>query len=372
MLDRSKLLRELQQITPSLFNDYSSEYTVARTVWDQITRDGAFALKARAATTTLAVPTWQGPLDEAVALDPIAQYRAIAVDGSQIYPDRHHGVGCYLINIGSVVITYGHRERGVYLNSNPHLFVGEAENALPITPDFVNCRRDAFECAAGLKVSAHHAHNSAITQLLLFDGSLIFWHLAAKEQEFQKYFVSQYVSVLQSLYESRLLSAWYISSPKNKEVSNLIRLAVSNFDTSNQTALTQVAHVADTAVACFYLQPGMRSAIFAHTSSLAQLYPEHVRPHFIYLHVGTEVARIEFPAWIAQDVHLVNTIAQIALDQCTKGNGYPVVLAEAHEQAVVKGNDREFFYHVLAKIGIEQKQRMSISQKSLKKRGIGI
>jgi hypothetical protein len=63
---------------------------------------------------------------------------------------------------------------------------------------------------------------------------------------------------------------------------------------------------------------------------------------------------------------------QIIINQAQKGRGYPVCLAEAHEQAVVKGPDREFFYHMIQKIGYDYKQRINISQKSLKKRGIGI
>jgi hypothetical protein len=60
------------------------------------------------------------------------------------------------------------------------------------------------------------------------------------------------------------------------------------------------------------------------------------------------------------------------LDQCNKGRGYPVVLAEAHEQAVVKGADRDFFYSVITKIGIEENKRILVSQKSAKKRRMSI
>ncbi len=70
--------------------------------------------------------------------------------------------------------------------------------------------------------------------------------------------------------------------------------------------------------------------------------------------------------------HMVNNIASMIIDQCAKGRGYPVALAEAHEQAVVKGPDREFFYQLLHKFGFEQKQRFNLSQKVIKKRGIGI
>jgi NurA-like 5'-3' nuclease len=82
--------------------------------------------------------------------------------------------------------------------------------------------------------------------------------------------------------------------------------------------------------------------------------------------------RVEVPAWIAHDEEKLKVIGKIVFDQAQKGRGYPVCLAEAHEQAVIKGPDREFFYHVLQKAGIEQKQHYAISQKSLKKRGIGI
>ena len=98
----------------------------------------------------------------------------------------------------------------------------------------------------------------------------------------------------------------------------------------------------------------------------------HLIPHFFYLHTGYEIARVEIPAWIASDDAAVSLVARMLLDQSIKGRGYPVVLAEAHEQAVVKGPDRDFFYQMITKLSIERKQRILLSQKSVKKRGIGI
>ena len=88
--------------------------------------------------------------------------------------------------------------------------------------------------------------------------------------------------------------------------------------------------------------------------------------------MGNEIGRVEIPAWVAWDEQLVDVVAQTMIDQCIKGHGYPVVLAEAHEQAVVKGPDRDFFYHLLHKIGMERHVRPVLSQKVIKKRGIGI
>ncbi len=81
---------------------------------------------------------------------------------------------------------------------------------------------------------------------------------------------------------------------------------------------------------------------------------------------------MEIPAWVAQDESMVNRIATYIYDQCTKGGGYPVGLAEAHEQAVVKGPDREFFYHLLTKMSIARKRGVVTSQKAQRKRSIGV
>ncbi len=60
------------------------------------------------------------------------------------------------------------------------------------------------------------------------------------------------------------------------------------------------------------------------------------------------------------------------LDNTLKGRGYPFVLAEPNEQAVGKGADRDFFNHLIQKIGVDKHRHIALSQKSVKKRGIGI
>ena len=115
-----------------------------------------------------------------------------------------------------------------------------------------------------------------------------------------------------------------------------------------------------------------RSIIFKNCSSISDYYPSVVRPFFFYIHTGAEIGRVEIPAWIAQEEQLVDYVASVIIDQCKKGSGYPVALAEAHEQAVVKGPDREFFYHFLQKMIIERGKPVSTSFKSLKKKGMNI
>jgi NurA-like 5'-3' nuclease len=91
---------------------------------------------------------------------------------------------------------------------------------------------------------------------------------------------------------------------------------------------------------------GECSPLWKSHARILQEYGEH-QIYFCYLHVGTEIARIEMPAWTALDVELRSQALQIILAQVQKGYGYPVALAEAHNQAVVTGSDRRRFFAIL-------------------------
>jgi NurA domain len=375
MLDRSKVMRAIQEQTHALFYDHSPEYQYARQLWERICADVTFIYKVQESNTTLSVPTWTGLLGEVTECLPLTvPHQVIGVDGSQIYPDRHQGLACYLINIGAVILTYGAGNKAVQFHSEPQVFVGDTDyEGIPISPDVVNCRRDAYEFAAGVQLSKQCKERAfQLPRLLLLDGSLIFWHLEAKDQIFKQVFFQQYIKELHALYEQRMLCASYVSMPKHREVSHLLRLAACNFALENCTELENLEHINDAAVVRLYVKPYARTTVFKHMGSIKDSYPPHLQPHFFYVNTGNEIGRVEIPAWIARDAQLIDMVARILIDQCNKGNGYPVVLAEAHEQAVIKGPDRDFFYHLIAKVGIDNKQRVLRSQKSMKKRGIGI
>jgi hypothetical protein len=380
MLDRPKLLKEFTKISDKLFLDTSHEYQLAQKVWEEIADDSTFAYKIKTLKSPWILPSWVGKLNETI---PVAQinspYAVLAVDGSQIYPDRHQGIACYLINVGFVQLAYGIvEEKPLLLESRPHIFLSHVESESESTvqdgsADAVNCLREEYELRAGFEqglLLKEKMGNQPYA--VLFDGSLIFWHLESKDEAIKEKFLSTYLHIMHQFFQARIPMASYISFPKSKELVNLIRVALCKFELEGCTEHKAVDHIVDAQVARFFLNQGERTIIFQNHSAISSLYPDHLKPHFFYLHVGQEVIRVEIPAWIAEDAEQVRVISEIIFDQAMKGRGYPVCLAEAHEQAVIKGPDREFFYHVLQKAGIEQKQRYAISQKSLKKRGIGV
>jgi hypothetical protein len=377
MLNRAKVMKELQARSADLFIDRSHEYNLARACWERIVANPHFIDKVRALPTPWLIPSWQGPLDRTVAIAPLNNpYRVVAIDGSQIYPDRHQGTACFLINIGTVDITYGLNVPQVYFDTQPFVYVGKDHaDEIEASADLVNCRRQELELVAGLersKLIAEQLAQKPMPYAFLFDGSLIFWHLESKEQDLKDAFLGRYLGLLHELYNQQVICAGYISLPKNKELVNLMRIELCNFVIEGCTQHQIVDHLVDTAIASFFLPARARTTVFASNAKIGALYPDHLKPYFFYLNVETEIARVEIPTWIAHNEQLVDGIAALLLDQSLKGHGYPLVLAEAHEQAVVKGPDRDFFYQLIAKVGIEQKQRLFMSQKSIKKRGMGI
>jgi len=375
MLNRQKLAQKLNAISNSLFIDTSHEKEIAYESWQRLVKDPLLREKVKKIDAPWLIPDWQGALNETHLIEPITTpYGALAVDGSQVYPDRHEGIGCFLINIGVAHIAYG-SPAGVYFSSDPTVFTSFNEDDIEAESphDLVNCLRQELELQATV-----HASSTArqlfgqMPLLVLCDGSLVFWHLESKGPYLRDRFLGSYIHALEQLYQQKTLNAGYISLPKSKELVNLIRLELCNFEPLECVAHKQIKHLLDAMVARFFLTPGMRSNVFKSTATICNYYPEHLTPYFFYLDVGSEIARVEVPQWIASDDQLTSQVAALMLDQAHKGRGYPLALAESHEQAVVKGPDREFFYLMLSKMSVTHKRSRMISPKSSRKRGMGI
>jgi len=68
------------------------------------------------------------------------------------------------------------------------------------------------------------------------------------------------------------------------------------------------------------LKPGERSAVFGIQSRFAAEYPEALALHFFYLNVGRPgrswLARVEIPAWVAENPRMLDDLHAILVQQC--------------------------------------------------------
>ena len=318
-----------------------------------------------------------------------AEFTVMASDGSHIDVDRHRSARCYLINIGSVVLHYGASPDAV-LDSLPCLYAGDED--LVITPAGVRGREQPVEGALlGIKRGIDECRRLAelavelpagSSALALLDGSLIFWGLEAypefvTEALLDKGFLD-YLNELKRLNSNKKIAlASYISFPRSTDVVNALRVALCPHDpldtdryckTCETRECEAVAGVRDRELFSNMLSKGERTVLFATQSSIVRKrYGEHWI-YFFYLKVDDEIARVEIPQWVAGDENLLNLTHSLILDQCRRGQGYPVALSEAHEQAVVTGADRENFWTLVESAMVDEHMPTPTSGKSQSKR----
>ncbi len=335
-----------------------------------------------------------------------AAHTVIATDGSQIAPNHHEIAYCYLLNIGRVVLHYG-QGRQPMLDSLPEVFYRPEDLYVSRqwgirTEEWMGYCRTVSESVAlaelaewSLNTTAPLTpHASRLTphasshQIPLFqppptlamvDGSLIYWFLESLPQDACDRILPPILAAWSKLQALRVPLVGYLSASRSGEMLNFLRLKrcpYANPDCTthcpgqtDQAPCQVFDPLRDVALWARLLNPGQRSPLWKSSASILEQYGEHP-VYFCYVHVGPEVARIEMPEWVALDSELLDTALSLSLAQVHKGFGYPVALAEAHNQAVVRGGDRTRFFALLEREMLRAGlQNIGTSYKEARKRG---
>jgi len=343
------------------------------------------ARKIESSKTTWLVAGLVDGLDRCHQALPIPdEFTVIATDGSHIDVDRHKSARCYLLNIGTVVLHYGVSPMAT-LDSFPRLYSEDEDLVVtppmgkgreqPIEGMLLGIKRSVEECRWLAKLAAELPEGSSA--LALLDGSLILWALEAypefvTEALLNKGFL-RYLAEIRKLNNGKKIAlASYISFPRSTDVVNVLRVALCPYepvdcDRCEKRVCDVVAGVRDRELFSNLLNRGERSSFFISPSKIQKHYGMH-QVYFFYLRLDEEIARVEIPRWVAVNEELLNLTHSLILDQCQRGQGYPVVLSEAHEKAVVTGADREQFWQLVESSLVEEHMPSFSSAKSQSKR----
>lgn len=383
MLNRDLLASALQEMQENLFIPLTDHVLMAEQEWIRFGQHEA----TKTAVQELVEVGGQALVVSGTFSDchPVeindAPYQVLGVDGSQVYPERHRAdVNCYLLNAGGCFVSYG-EQSAVTLFSHPRIesIRNNDEYDGAVTVGFVDAQREVYEYEKAIEYATTLCPiNRDNRFVVMIDGTLLLWHLEHKVPALKEYFLERHLEALRCFKQKKISIAGYISLTKSKELVAMMRQLFEVIETTDsfltmlQSRFLNEDEVTDARLLRDILRPGMRTTVFKSAARIASWYPAAFVPCFFYLHVGSEIVRVELPYWQAEDNGIVDMIAQLCYDQAMKGQGYPVVLAEAHEQAVVKAADKEFFYHLVLKAGITQRRAMTFSQKSIKKRGMSV
>lgn len=325
---------------------------------------------------------------------PPEEFTVIATDGSHIDVDRHQSTRCFLINIGSVKLSYGTNPDAT-IGSSPRLYSDDKDLVLS-PPEGTAGREQMIEGALlGMKRGIEECHYladmagelpSGVSVLALVDGSLILWGLASKDcpafvvdELLNNGFLRHLENMRKLNKEKALALASYISFPRSTDVVNALRVAICPHDApdcdrycgnipTGERKCDTVAGIRDRDLFSALLNNSERSSLFISRSSIVDKYYGEHRVYFFYIRIDDEIARVEIPQWVAIDEKLCGLTHSLILDQCKRGQGYPVALSESHEQAVLTGADRENFQHLIEIMLSEKQVQTASSVKSQSKR----
>ncbi len=388
MLDLTKLAKAMQGISQHL----TVEATASRQRLDlaQKLLAAAYAQQAELVQRqqkwrdrmlfTAAAPV--EPLNTRIDLPvPPAVHTVIATDGSQIAPNHHEIAYCYLLNVGRVVLHYG-QNRQPLLDSLPEVFYRFEDLYISRqwgirTEEWMGYRRTASEATVLAELAC--AAQNQVPTLAMVDGSLVYWFLEQLPNEARDRILPPILDAWSHLRNSGIPIIGYLSASRSGEALNFLRLQACTHKVPDcmtfcpnqleKTPCQVLDPLRDTALWTVQLQPGQRSALWRSSARILDLYGDHAI-YFCYVHVGTEIARIDLPAWVAENSVLLDQSLGLMLAQVQKGYGYPVALAEAHNQAVVRGGDRARFFALLEQQMIKAGLRnVGTSYKEARKRG---
>jgi hypothetical protein len=213
--------------------------------------------------------------------------------------------------------------------------------------------------------------------VLLLDGPLIQWRMLKDLREGdRREIIGLFQALVRSSRELCIPIAGYVSRPRAVAWITLLRFAlcpdVRNpdkkrlCDDCRQTLLrdyddpkpsahhAELAGLRDADLVARLLpasQEGWRTQVVElHSKMWNEVSDGAGGVGFFYLQAGTEVARVELPEWVWTDAEQMRLLHSTIWDQCVAGRGYPMVLSEAHEAAVVRGPERNAFYLLIERL----------------------
>jgi hypothetical protein len=392
MLDLTKLARQMQGISQHML----AESAATR---ERLDRAEQLMQSAQSVQSELVArqELWRDRLlfTAAIPIEPLETrelvdlidlpHSVVATDGSQIAPSHHEIAYCYLINIGRIALHYGQSKLPL-LDSLPEVFYRSEDLYVSRqwgirTEEWMSyCRTIAeAEVLAELATQAQSEMTASSNLLALTDGSLLYWFLEPLPKEARDRILQPILKSWDQLQSIRVPLVGYISASRSGEVLNFLRFHTCPYIAPD--CFTHCSDVVDKAP-CQVLDPlrdvgvwgrlldiGERSPLWRSSAKVQDFYGDHAI-HFCYVNVGAEIARVEVPQWVAADNTLLQQALGMVFTQVRKGYGYPVALAEAHNQAVVRGGDRARFFALLEREMVKAGLRnVGTSYKEARKRG---
>ena len=297
-----------------------------------------------------ALPYWDDePLASGISPQaPPAIATLIAVDGSQILPDRHAPYTYSLINIGGILYHHGSGRAPTPFNKPTLRYpkITDPNNSAVFDATQVGIDRDLAEIGMLAEKAWDYRHDDDFC-LAVMDQRLLYWPLDEASQQRNEKTAQKWQGSMTQVQDAGAALIGYLDRPgKGSVVSMLGAMGVGSAEFNLSTVTAHRIDLTDTHLFAELLQPGERSAVFTEFSPFNRRFADggH-RICFFYINPSTDgkaIARIDIPEWVAESRQNVEIIHALIIDQCRITGPYPYILARADEEAVVGKEDQAY------------------------------
>jgi hypothetical protein len=313
--------------------------------------------------------------------NPISGYRILSVDGSQIDKIAYFSNDSldFLVNIGTAYIDYKepHKTR---LDTKPIIYSKNYISEL-LDMKVTNREYDKSDLISSFRTySEFNEANNLISDLgddsiIFMDGGLVQWHLQDKPLEVKEFVTKSISELINSSSNKNIPIIGYISGTRASDVVNCLKIfncKNNNFNCKNcDDEFCGVLNSIDDSFLFMTVKENNSidklfvSPIFQSTAKIIDYYNSNI--YFFYIYNRDEFARVEITSNSLDKIYKLTTIIY---DQIIKGFGYPTVLSEAHEMAVVTESDRFNFEKIIesmfSQLNINMKKRSKNMSKRMK------
>jgi hypothetical protein len=272
----------------------------------------------------------------------------LAADGSQISPDRHAEVNYAVVNVGAIQMRRGSSEAPETSITSQLMYDEQLYSATgTISEASLALMRDREERL----ILGNLAEKAQPPVVAFTDGPMELWGGKGGGSEERADFQASlklYLEALVRLEKLNVITGGYVDKPAANLVVRTLEIAMTpQAELVDIKKLQPLRGVTDLSIFKELLAVDERSAVFAIQSQSAKSYQDGLKLHFFYLNAGRAdrpyVARVEIPAWVAEDKENLDILHAVLIEQCRVmgARPYPYLLHRAHETAVVKLPEKE-------------------------------
>ena len=271
----------------------------------------------------------------------------VGVDGSQIFPDRHALTLYYLLQVGALIFRYNGTAPTVhtaewlryeeselfdahgYLMGSEALAMERMVKEMEVLADLVSSERPQ---APGFIFG-------------LSDGPLLWPYVNSEGDTVQKARAA-YLQALDRIKHADSVPVGYVDRPGGRPLLELLQASqLQPEELLQRSDETPLGRLTDEQFLSQILSPGQRTPWFTRRTAANQHHAAAGQEiWFCYVALGSHddraIARVEVPAWAAAHATVTAALHGMLWHQASALNGYPYVLARAHEEALVTTQDK--------------------------------